>query len=170
MIRRLFVFFLLTLGIIQSLAAGELSGDAQRMKERLVALSQGAGAVADFRMELLGGGAMTGAKMGIYTIADGKIISQEWDAPGSPEKRDERVVTEDEIRKLVRELVEKQYWTFQGTAFIPDAEEFMFRIHYKNLQPVEYRCQAREYQPSQPLSAIRSVLLTFVSGSTLRDD
>lgn len=161
------VLLTLGVGLIQPLlAARELSEDELRMKERVIALSQGEGAVADLQIEVLDGTAMTLSGNRIDHIADGKVTSQVWDYIGSPVQRDERTVTDDEVRKLLGALVEKKYWTFQGTKFIPDFEEFMFRFHYKNLQPVEYRCQAHEYQQSQPLSAIRSVLLSFVSGSS----
>ena len=163
--QRLLVIVTLGVGLVQPLlAAGELSEGELRMKERVIALSREDGSLADLRIELIDGGPMTGERTALYDIAGGKIVSQEWDAPGSPEKRQERATTEEEVRKLLQELVEKQYWTFQGTQFIVDADEFMFRVHYKNLQPVEYRCQAHEYQQSQPLSAIRAVLLTFMSG------
>ena len=165
MLRRLLVIVTLGVGLIQPLlAAGELSEDELRMKERVIALSQGDGSVADLTIDVLDGTPMQTTGNRIYHIANGKVVSQEWESIGSPEKRQERAVTEEEVRKLLQELVEKQYWTFQGTQFIVDADEFMFRVHYKNLQPVEYRCQAHEYQQSQPLSAIRAVLLTFVSG------
>ncbi len=163
MFRRPIVILLLGVGLVQPmLAARELSDDELRMKEQLIALSQGEGSVADLQIELTDGSPMQTIGTRIYTIADGKVISQEWDAPGSPEKRAEWAVTDDGIRNLLRELVTAQYWTFRGTEFTPDADEFMFRIHYKNLPPIEYRCQAHEYRQSQPFAAIRSVLLAFI--------
>lgn len=139
----------------------ELSKDELRMKERLTALSRGEGAVVDLRVELMDGG-MASARF--YNIVDGKVVSQQWDVPGSLPKREERAVTDEEIHQLLRTLIEHQYWTFQGTQFIPDAPGFMFRFHYQDLPPVEYRCDAHEYEPSAQLLAIRSVWLNFVSG------
>lgn len=161
------VLLTLGFGLIQPpLAARELSEDELRMKERVIALSQGEGSVGDLQIEVLDGTAMTLSGNRIDHITDGKVTSQVWDYIGSPVKRDERAVTDDEVRKLLGALVEKKYWTFQGIKFIPDADSFLFRFHYKDLQPVEYHCQAHEYQQSQPLSAIRSVWLAFVSGSS----
>lgn len=141
----------------------ELSKDELRMKERLIALSRGEGAVADLRVELMDGGMASAL---FYNIASGKIVSQEWVATGSLPKREERAVTDKEIRQLLRTLIEHQYWTFLGTQSIPDASGFMFRLHYKDLPSVEYRCDAHEYEPSAQLSAVRSVWLNFVSGAS----
>ena len=164
MLRRLLVIVTLGVGLIQPLlAAGELFEDDLRMKERLIALSQGEGSVADLRIELFDGGM---AAHRSYLIANGKIVKREWDSPGSPEKHDEWTVTDDEVRKLLRELVEKQYWMFEGTRFIPDNTMFLFRFYYKNMQYVDYRCEVNEYEPSQLRSAIRSVLLNFVSDAS----
>lgn len=143
----------------------KLSEDDLRMKERLIALSRGEGAVADLRIELMDGGMLRHRS---DTIANGKIVSQVWDL-AAPPKSEERTVTDEEIRRLLRTLVEHRYWTFQGTQFIPDASGFMSRFHYKDLPPVEYRCEAHEYEPSAQLSAIRSVWLSFVSSTSPQD-
>ena len=164
MICRLFVMLTLGVGLIQPpLAARELSEDDLRMKERLIALSQGDGSVADLRIELMDGGM---AAHRSYLIANGKIVKREWDLPDPLEKHNKWIVTDDEVRKLLRELVEKQYWTFEGTQFVPDNTMFLFRFYYKNLQYVDYRCDVNEYEPSPQRSAIRSALLTFASGSS----
>ena len=163
MIRRLVVLFVLSLGIVQAVAAAELSEDELRMKERLVALSQGTDSLEDLRIELADGNMVASRT---YDIAGGKIVSRIWDAPGSPEKREERSVTDEEVRRLLRELVDKQYWTFQGTQFTPDNTMFLFRFYYKDLQPVDYRCDVEEYKSSPQRSAVRSVLLNFVQGSS----
>ncbi len=160
MIRRPWVLFLLSLGMIHSVAAAELSKDALRMKERVIALSQREGSVAALRIELMDGG-MGSARF--YDIANGKVVSRAWDVPGSPEKRNERAVTDEEVRQLLRELIEKEYWTFEGTRFVPDANMFLFRFYDKDLQPVDYRCDAQEYQSSEQRSAIRAVFLNFVA-------
>jgi len=165
MLRRLFLILALSFGLIQPLvAARELSDDELRMKEQLIALSQGEGSVADLRIELSDGSGMAASRS--YLIADGKIVKRGWGSPGSPEQHDERAVTDDEVRKLLRELVERKYWTFQGTQFIPDNNMFLFRFYYKELQYVDYRCDVDEYEPSQQRSAIRSVLLNFVLGAS----
>ena len=164
MIKRLLVVLTLGVGLIQlPLAARELSENDLRMKEQLIALSQGEGSVADLRIELMDGGM---AAHRSYLIADGKIVKRVWDSPGSQEKHDERTVTDDKVRKLLRELVDKQYWTFEGTRFAPDNNMFLFRFYYKNLQHVDYRCDVDEYEPSLQRSEIRSALLTFVSDSS----
>ena len=142
-----------------------LSEDELRMKERLIALSRGEGAVADLKAELMDGGMLRHRG---DTIANGKIVSQIWDL-AVPPKSEERAVTDKEIRQLLRTLIEHQYWTFQGTQFVPDAPGFMFRFHYKDLPPIEYRCETHEYEPSAQLSAIRSVWLSFVSGASPQD-
>ena len=163
----LVVVLMVGVGLLQPpLAASELSDDELRMKERVIALSRKDASLADLRIELMDGGAITGERMALYTIAGGKIVSQAWDAPGSPEKDSERAVTDEEVRALLRELVAKRYWTFQGTQFSPDADSFLFRFHDKDLQPVEYSCDAAEYRQSPQRSAIRSVLLNFVSGAS----
>ena len=164
MISRLFVMLTLGVGLIQPLVdARELSDDELRMKERLIALSQGEGSVADLRIELFDGGMVAHRS---YLITDGKIVKREWDLSGPQEKHDEWTVIDKAIRRLLRELVDKQYWTFEGTQFIPDNTMFLFRFYYKNLPYVDYRCDVNEYEPSQLRSAIRSVLLNFVSGAS----
>ncbi len=160
---KLFLLAMLGIGLIQPLVAtGDLSEDELRMKERLIALSRGEGAVTDLRVELMDGGRLRHRG---DTIANGKIVSQIWDL-AVPPKSEERAVTDKEIRQLLRTLIEHQYWTFQGTQFVPDAPWFMFRFHYKDLSPIEYRCDAHEYEPSAQLSAIRSAWLSFVSGQS----
>lgn len=162
---KLFFLVMLGVGFIQlPLAARELSEDELRMKERLIALSRGEGDVADLKIDVFDGTPMLITGNRIYHLANGKVVSQEWESIGSPEKRQERAVTDEEIRQFFRILIEHRYWTFQGTEFIPDANGFMFRFHYKDLPPVEYRCEAHEYEPSAQLSAIRSLWLDFVSG------
>jgi len=161
---RLLAMLTLAVGLIQPpQAARELSEDDVRMKERLIALSQGDGSVANLRIELLDGSMVAHRS---YLIAEGKIVKREWDSPGSPEQHDEWTVTDDDVRALLRDLVEKQYWTFEGTRFIPDNTMFLFRFYYKNLQHVDYRCDVDEYEPSSKRSAIRSALMAFVSGSS----
>lgn len=161
---RLLAMLTLAVGLIQPpQAARELSEDDVRMKEQLIALSQGDGSVANLRIELLDGSMVAHRS---YLIAEGKIVKREWDSPGSPEQHDEWTVTDDDVRALLRDLVEKQYWTFEGTRFIPDNTMFLFRFYYKNLQHVDYRCDVDEYEPSSKRSAIRSALMAFVSGSS----
>ena len=161
MIGRLVVVLTLGVGLVlPPLAAGELSEDELRMKEQLIALTHGEGSVADLRIELMEGGM---AAHRSYLIANGKIIKREWESPGAPEQHDEWSVIDDAVRRLLRELVEKQYRTFEGTRFIPDNTTFLFRFYYKDLSPVSYRCDIDECESSPQRSAIRSALLTFVS-------
>ena len=159
MIRRVFVILTFSVWLLQlPLAAREMSEDELRMKERLVALSEGNGSVTDLRIELMEGSMVAHRS---YVVADGKIVRREWDSPGSPEQNDEWTVTDDAVRALLRDLVEEQYWTFEGTRFIPDNTVFLFRFYYKDLQYVDYRCDVDEYELSQPRLAIRSVFLEF---------
>ena len=160
MIKRFLIILTLGIGLIQSsLSAGDLTTNDLRMKEQLIALSQGEGLVSDLRIELMDGSM---AAHRSYLIADGKIVKREWDSPGSPEEYEERPVTDDQVRTLLQELIEKQYWTFQGTQFVPDNTVFLFRFYYKDLQYVDYRCDVSEYAQSSERSTIRSALLTFV--------
>jgi len=161
MLGRLLVMLMLGVGLIQPpLAASELSEDEQRMKEQLIALSQGEGSVADLRIEGMDGGMESPTH---FEIAVGKAVRKKWEGPGSSAQQDERVVTDEEVRRLLRALIDKKYWTFQGTPVVPDADIFLFRVYYKDLPPVQYSCDADEYQQSPQRAAIRSVLLTFVS-------
>ena len=161
MIRRFFVIVALGVGLIQpAVAAKQSPEDELRMKERVIALSQGAGSIADLHIELMDGSGM--GSHHIYDIASGKVVDQAWEVSRGPEKRSERAVTDEQVRALLRELVAKQYWTFEGTQFTPDANMFLFRFYDKNLQYVDYRCDADEYARSPQRSAIRSVFLTFV--------
>ena len=151
MIRRRLVMLTLGVGLIQPpQAVRELSEDELRMKEQLIAVIQGEAPVADLRIELMDGNMMAHRS---YLIADGKIVKREWDSPGSPEQHDEWTVREDAVRALLGDLVEKQYWTFEGTRFIPDNTVFLFRFYYKNLQHVDYRCDVDEYEASSQRSA-----------------
>ena len=164
MIGRLMVILMPGVGLLHpSLAASERSEDERRMKEQVIALSRGAGAVADLRIELMDG-RMAASQH--YRIADGKIVKQEWVSPGSPEQHDEWAVTDEAVRALLRDLVDKQYWTFEGTRFIPDNTVFLFRLYYKDLQSVDYRCDVDEDAASPQRASIRSALLTFVSGAS----
>lgn len=57
MIKRFLVMLTLGIGLIQPpLSAGEFSNDDLRMKEQLIALSQGKGSTTDLRIELMDGG------------------------------------------------------------------------------------------------------------------
>lgn len=161
--KRLFVILTLSVGLLLQppLAAGELSEDELRMKEQLTALSRGEGSVADLRIKGMDGNMASFTR---FEIAGGKVGRQGFRKLRSP--TEERAVTDEEVRKLLRELVEKQYWTFQGTRFIPDADGFLFQFYYKDLKYVAYSCDAQEYQQSEQRSAIRSILLDFVSDSS----
>ena len=165
----LLTMFILGFGITQPLlAVTELSQDELSMKERLVKLSQGAGSLEELRIEFVDGSSMS-PNMKIYNIAKGKISGQKWTSIGSKAKNYERAVTEDELRNLLRELIEKQYWIFQGAKFILDAPTFLFRFNYKGLKSVQYDCDANEYQKSENLSAIRDLFLRFVSDGLLKE-
>ena len=144
------------------LAMATVSERDLRMKERLVELSQSAEPLDDLRMEMLDGN-MAASRH--YEIVHGRVVSRVWDSPGVPGKHEERRVRDAEVRALLRALIEKQYWMFQGTRFIPDNTMFLFRIYYKDWPPVDYRCDVEEYIASPQRAAIRAILLDFVAGT-----
>jgi hypothetical protein len=143
------------------------SPDHQVMKERLIALSKGDGPVDGLRIEVMDGDAMH-PRMGIYLIAGGKVDIREWSELGGEEKRKERVYAEEDIRKLLADLIQHEYWTFQGETFYPDGGDFLFRIQDSDLPPVEYRCGPHEYRQSPQRLAIRRLLLEFVAACPCR--
>ena len=161
------VLLILGIGLLQPpAAAGDRAQDEQRMKERLTALSRGQGSLADFRIQMMDGG-MAAARH--WEIAKGKVVYRAWLEAGASEQHSERAVTDDEIRALLSTLVKQEYWTFAGTRFVPDANMFLFRFYDKDLEPVDYSCDAEEYPPSSPRAAIRAIFLTFVSnGESLK--
>ena len=140
----------------------ELSDAELKMKERVTALSQGEGDMTRFRIELFYGDMVRSVSA---QIIHGAVLSQTYDRPGGPSKTDKRDVTDDEIRGLLKELVAKQYWIFQGTKFVPDAEALIFRLRDKDLPPVDYRCDAEEIGKSPEREAIRTLFVTFLSGA-----
>ena len=160
----LLVMLIFGFGITQPLlAVTELSQDELSMKDRLVALSQKTSSLDDLKIEFFDGSGMS-PDLKIYNIMKGKISAQHWTLRfGSQAKIHERAMTDDELRNLLRELIEKRYWTFKGTRFTPDAPLFLFRFHYKGLNPVDYHCEDDEYRKSKELSSIRDLFLRFVS-------
>jgi hypothetical protein len=157
MIRHL-VLSLLCAGVMPAAFAAERAQVERAMKERLTAISQGA-SLEGLRIEAIDGDM---AAFRAVEIASGKVVSREWDAPGSPEQRHEREVSESQVRGLVRDMLAKQYWTFQGTRFVPDANKFIFRFWAPGLEPVDYWCDAAEYEKSPERAAIREALLRFI--------
>ena len=159
------------LGSIVLLAAlgaesrAEMSEDVRRMHERLVALSQGEGSMSDLRIEFLDGG-MSAHRS--FLIEGGTLVSKEWSAPGAPMVQLEGSVTDSRVSELLERLIAKQYWTFEGTRFVPDASLFLFRFYYRDLKPVDFRCDAEEFQRSETRAAIRDLFLRFVAETEMK--
>jgi hypothetical protein len=142
-------------------AARELTEFETEVKDRMVELGQGQGSVEKVRIELMdGSGMMPGLR--IYEIANGQVLGQVWGEPGSAVDRREGTASEAQVRELLRTLVEQQFWNFEGTAFVPDAPMFLFRLQMPGLPPMDYRCDKTEYEASPERLAIRATLLTFV--------
>ena len=125
-----------------------------------MAVSQGTESLTGLRIEIADGTMM---RWRHYEIAGGQVVSQAWDELGAPARDAQWTVTDEAVHQLLSELVAQQYWTFQGTRFVPDADTFLFRFYYQELPVVTYQCDAEEYRRSQAREAIRSTLLTFVS-------
>ncbi len=77
-------------------------------------------------------------------------------------------VTDSRVSELLQQLIAKQYWTFQGTRFIPDAPMFLFRFYYGDLKYVDFRCGAEEFRKFEARSAIRSLFLRFASETKMK--
>lgn len=137
-----------------------MSDDVRRMHDRLIASSKGEGSVSDLRIEFMDGGM---ASHRSFSVEGGKLVSKEWTSPGSPMIHREGSVTRARISKLLQQLIAKQYWTFEGTRFVPDAPLFLFRFHYGELKPVDFRCDAEELKESDTRRAIRDLFLEFAS-------
>ena len=137
-----------------------MSEDVRRMHERLIALSEGEGSPSDLRLEFMDGGR---ASHRSFNIEGGTLVSKEWKFPGSPMIHREGRVTDSRVSNLLQQLIAQQYWTFQGTRFIPDAPMFLFRFYYGDLKYVDFRCGAEEYQESEARAAIRSLFLELFS-------
>ena len=153
----------LSLGLARpALAADDLSKPEAKMKDRVVAVSEGKASPADLKIELMDGSAMSATGLRIYEVTDGHILGQTWESPNSPVTRHEGVTTDGQLQQLLRALIEAKYWTLEGTTFVPDANTFLLRLQAKDLAPVEYRCDAEEYTASPERAAIRAILLTFV--------
>ena len=143
-----------------------MSEDVRRMHERLVALSKGEGSTSDLRIEFMDGSGMSSHRS--FNIEAGHLVSKEWKSPGSPMIHREGSVTDSRVSKLLQQLIAKQYWTFQGTRFIPDAPMFLFRFYYGDLKYVDFRCDAEEFQKSQARVAIRNLFLKFASETEMK--
>jgi hypothetical protein len=135
------------------------------MHERLIALSKGAGSMSDLRIEFLDGGM---ASHRSFLVEGGKLVRREWSSPGAPMIQLEGSVTDSRVSQLLEQLIAKQYWTFEGTRFVPDAPLFLFRFHYRDLKPVDFRCDAEEFQRSEARAAVRDLFLRFVSETEMK--
>jgi len=137
-----------------------MSEDARRMHEQLVALSNGKDSISELRIELMDGGPWAHESV---TIEAGTLTSKEWKSPGSPMIHREGSVSDARLTELVRQLIEKRYWTFQGTRFVPDAPVFLFRFYYGDLEPVDFRCESEEIESSTQRREVREIFRQFVS-------
>ena len=140
----------------------ELSDAELKMKERVTALSQGAGSLEHFRIEMFYGD-MT--RSIAADITHDRLTRRAWDSPLAPTTLDDRPVSEEQVRRLLADLVAAQYWIFRGTEFVPDAQAFVFRLRDEDLSVVDYRCDAEEIGKSPEREAIRTFFLTFLSGA-----
>lgn len=109
---------LLSLGTIQPLVVAELSPDELRMKERLVALSLGAGALEGLRIEVARGCGMMPTYRS-YNIADGKVRRREWTSIGGEEIRGEQVVTDMQFVASLGDWLESGTGRFKGRVLFP---------------------------------------------------
>ena len=143
-----------------------MSEDVRRMHERLIALSKGEGSTSGLRIEFMDGSGMSSHRS--FNLEAGKLVSKEWKSPGSPMIHREGSVTDSRVSELLQQLIAKQYWTFQGTRFIPDAPMFLFRFYYGDLKYVDFRCGAEEFRKFEARSAIRSLFLRFASETKMK--
>ena len=141
-----------------------MSEDEQRMHERLVALTEGAGSVSDLHIEFMDGSMVSHRSVHIEA---GELVSKEWKSPGSPMIHLEGRVTDARVSELLRRLIAEQYWTFQGTRFVPDAPTFLFRFYYGDLKYVDFSCDAAEFQDSPARTRIRDLFVRFLSDTEL---
>lgn len=139
--------------------------DVRRMHERLVALSEGNGPMGDLRIEFIDGG-MSAHRS--FRIEAGKLVSNEWKSPGSAMIRREGDVPDSRVIELLRALITKRYWTFQGTRFTPDAPMFLFRFSYRDSSHVDFRCDLDELRESEARESIRNLFLEFVSETEMK--
>lgn len=142
-----------------------MSEDVRRMHEQLIVLSEGEGSLSDLRIELMEGG--MAAHRSLH-IGDGKLVSKEWTSPGSPVIQLEGNVADSRLIALIQQLIEKEYWSFEGTRFVPDAPVFLFRFFYADLKSVDFRCDADELEKSEARVAIRKLFLELVNGNEMR--
>lgn len=139
--------------------------DARRMHERLVALSRGEGSTSELRIEFMDGGM---AAHRSFSIEAGHLSSKEWKSPGAPMIHREGRVTDSRVSELLQQLIARQYWTFQGSRFVPDAPIFLFRFHYGDLKAVDFRCDDHEIRESEARAAIRELFLKFASETEMQ--
>lgn len=135
------------------------------MHERLLALSRGEDSLSSLRVEFMDGGM---ASHRSFNIEAGKLVSKEWTSPGAPLTHREGRVSDARVKKLLDELIARQYWTFEGTRFIPDAPIFLFRFYYGDLKPVDFRCDFEETRRSETRAAIRDLFLRFASETDMK--
>lgn len=141
-----------------------LSEDARKMHERLVELSHGDRSLESLRIEFMDGSMAAHRSV---TVEAGRLTTKEWKAPGASMIQLEGSVTDERLAELLRVLVDRQYWSFRGTRFVPDAPVFLFRFYDGELEPVDYSCDAEEIESSPTRSAIRDAFLTLVSDTEL---
>lgn len=155
----------LAMALQSSASQAEMSEDVRRMHERLVATAAGRSSLSGLRIEFLRGGM---AAHQSFTIESGKLVTQEWDAPGSRMIRREGSATDARVTELLQRLITAEYWKFQGTRFVPDAPTFVFRFHAGDGEYVDFRCDEEEIRLSPERRAIRELFLDFVADTELR--
>ena len=142
-----------------------MDDDARRMHEQLLALRQGDGDASMLRIEFMDSRGLSAHRS--FALEDGRLTSKEWSAPGAPMIRREGGVSDGRVVELLDDLITNEYWTFQGTRFVPDAPTFLFRFIYADLSPVDFRCDLTELERSRHRTTIRDLFLTFAANTEM---
>lgn len=140
-------------------AEDEYVEDPARVRQQVDALARGDGSLDGFRIEVFEGGMAAHTSYLIH--GTGAIETRAWDHPGAPEARSERAVSGDDVRKLLGKLLAREYWTLEGTRFVPDAPTFILRLWDGDRVYEDYSCMIEECLASPPRAAIRQLLLDF---------
>jgi hypothetical protein len=156
---RIALGLLLAATFVRPAAVQESIEDEARVRQSVTALSRGEGSIEGLKLELMDGGMLAHAS---FEIAEGKVVREAWERPGGPAQRNERPVTEAEVRALLRELLAREYWRLEGTRFVPDAPIFILRIWNTDRSYAQYGCMIEECERTPERAAIRQLLLEFV--------
>jgi len=140
--------------------------DVRAMHERLIGLTQGRGVLSDLRIEFMDTKGLASHRS--IELAGGRLVSKEWKSPGGPMELREGSVSDARLLELLEQLIEKQYWTFSGTRFVPDAPTFLFRFYYGDLAYVDFSCQREEIERSPARGLVRGLFLSLVDDTEMK--